>query len=66
MTHSYAAGLLALTVLKVRSAEALTAVTISAPEDNPRSADINTQAIPILQSKTLNVVTCTPGRAWMT
>ena len=31
----------------------ITAVQISAPEDNPRSADINTQAIPILQSETL-------------
>ncbi len=31
----------------------VTAVAISAPEDNPRSADINTQAIPILQSETL-------------
>jgi uncharacterized protein with FMN-binding domain len=31
----------------------ITAVTISAPEDNPRSAAINTQAIPLLQSETL-------------
>jgi uncharacterized protein with FMN-binding domain len=31
----------------------ITAVQISAPEDNPRSAAINTQAIPILQSETL-------------
>lgn len=31
----------------------ITAVAISAPEDNPRSADINMQAIPILQSETL-------------
>ena len=31
----------------------VTAVTITAPEDNPRSAAINEQAIPILQSETL-------------
>jgi uncharacterized protein with FMN-binding domain len=31
----------------------ITNVSITAPEDNPRSAGINQQAVPLLQSETL-------------
>lgn len=37
----------------------ITAVTITAPEDNPRSAAINEQAIPLLQSETLQAQSAT-------